>query len=300
MIERFQGALLGVALGDALGAPHEGGVIGGALWAVLGLGKGDLLRWTDDTQMTLVLAEALVDREGLNPDYLARRWADKAEWTRGYGPGAAKLLRRIRGGEDWRTANRSVFPNGSFGNGGAMRAAPLGLFYHRDVEELRGATEVATSITHAHPLGIEGGLLIARAVSLALEDPLDPSGFLETLHDFCTAEEYRSRLSLARGLLGETPSPSLVRKQLGCSIRAHESAVTAVYLFCRFRADFKEMMEFVVNLGGDTDTIGAMAGGIFGAFRGKGALPSDLLDRLEMREKIEELGEILHDCPARP
>lgn len=300
MIERFQGSMLGLALGDALGAPHEGALLGRALWKLLGAGKGDLLRWTDDTQMSVGLAESLIEREGLDPDHLAGHWAALMDPLRGYGAGAVRLLRRIRAGQDWRTANKAIFPDGSYGNGGAMRAAPLGLFFHRDLDELRRATELATSITHAHPLGIEAALLIARAVSMALEDPLDPGAFLDTLLDSCEAEEYRSRLSLVREWLDDPPDGSRVKERLGCSVLAHKSAVTAIYAFLHFRKDFKGMMGFIVGLGGDTDTIGAMAGGIFGAHGGKSALPGELLHRLETRERIEDLGRALHDCPGRP
>jgi len=156
--DRFTGAMLGLALADAIGAAYEGGLVAAA---------GQDLRWTDDTQMAKVLAHSLIEDGGLDPDRLAQRWAQAVEMSRGYGPGAYKLLGKIRAGADWREANKSVFPDGSFGNGGAMRAAPIGLYYHRDLPSLELAAEEAAEITHAHPLGIEGGRLIARATALA-------------------------------------------------------------------------------------------------------------------------------------
>jgi poly(ADP-ribose) glycohydrolase ARH3 len=213
---------------------------------------------------------------------------------RGYGPGARHLLELIREGEDWRTANQAVFPEGSFGNGAAMRAAPLGLFYHRDVGELLQATELASRITHAHPLGIEGGTLIARAVALALQDLREPEEFLAELGRSCKHDEYRGRLRVAHGFLDQEPDLRTVRKKLGRSVLAHESAVTAVYAFCRFPGDYAAMVEYVIQLGGDTDTIGAMAGGIFGALNGPTALPADTLEHLEQRREIEELARRLH------
>lgn len=278
--DRFVGSMLGLALGDALGAPHEGGPLGQAAWWLLGLGRGDLLRWSDDTEMALGLAISLAENRGVDPDRLARQWAENADWRRGYGPGAGKLLARIRNGEDWRSANRAVFPDGSFGNGAAMRAAPLGLFYHKDTEELARATALASSITHAHPLGIEGGVLIARATAMALEGGLD----LEALRESCREEEFRSRL----GIAGEEMDGRAVKRRLGTGIEAHRSAVTAVHVANRFR-EFGPMMEFVVSMGGDTDTIGAMAGGIFGARHGPGALPEEALSRLEERGWIERV-----------
>ncbi|MBI4600375.1 MAG: ADP-ribosylglycohydrolase family protein [Planctomycetes bacterium] len=295
--ERFVGSLLGLALGDSLGAPHEGGPVAQAAWWLLGLGKRGILRWTDDTQMALVLARSLAEKRGVDPDDLARRWAEALDPRRGYGPGTRKLLGRIRGGEDWRAANRAVFPEGSFGNGAAMRSAPLGLFFHRDLAALEREAALASSITHAHPLGIEGGVLIALAAALALEDPFDEARFVAGLRERCARPEIRNRLELA----GKPLSPAEVRKRLGCGVLAHESAVTAIHAFLRHRDDFLELQRFVVELGGDTDTIGAMAGGIFGAHRGASALPGEALARLEARDEIEraarELYRAWEGCP---
>lgn len=285
MEDRFVGSLLGLALGDAVGAPYEGGFGARLVWKVLGIGRGDVLRTTDDTEMAVGLARSLAEHRGVDPDALARSWAENASWSRGYGAGALALLARIQKGEDWRTANRAVFPDGSYGNGAAMRAAPLGLWYHSDPDALRKAAALASSITHAHPLGIEGGVLIARATAMALSDAID----LDALRAGCEHDEFRIRLARA----DEPMKPEVVARMLGCSIKAHGSAVTAVHVARRFDA-FAPMMEFVVAVGGDTDTIGAMAGGIFGARHGVSALPADLLCRLEDRAGIETTARSLY------
>jgi len=294
--DRFTGSLLGLALADALGARHEGGAFGAVAWWLAGGRARGLLRWTDDTEMAIGLAESLIARRALDPDHLARRWAEGMDPRRGYGSGARKLLERIRAGEDWRTANRGVFPDGSFGNGAAMRAAPLGLFFHRDLKALRQAADLASGITHAHPLGMEGGRLIAWAVALALriESPFDADAFLAALLDACELEEYRSRLQRVRMWLLDPPWLPEIRRHLGTSVLAHESSVTAIDAFCRYPSHFLAMMEHVIELGGDTDTIGAMAGGIFGARNGVSSLPEEWLGKLEMRDEIEALARRLH------
>ncbi len=298
--------MLGLALGDAMGAPHEGGFVGRFAWWVLGIGHGDLLRWTDDTQMAVVLAESLAEHGRVDADDLAKRWAWQMDGRRGYGPGTRKLLLRVLQGETWQAASRSVFPEGSFGNGAAMRAAPIGLFFHHDPEALRRAAELASSITHAHPLGIEGGVLIARATALALKAAVngtrpvggsiafDPDAFLVELAHGCTQVEFCNRLAAAR----QVQSPDDAAGRLGHGVLAHQSAVTAVLAFCRCSDDFMKLMEFVVAVGGDTDTIAAMAGGLFGALRGPKSLPSEFLDRLEDRSKIEASGRRLHHAWA--
>ncbi len=290
-LSRYRGCLLGHALGDAIGAKYEGGFAERLVWATLGLGRHRLLRTTDDTRMALGLAESLVEHGGLDADALARRWAADLDWRRGYGPGAARLLRLVAHGTPWQKASRSVFPDGSFGNGAAMRAAPLGLFFPAEEQRkvLVEAARLASSITHAHPLGMEGGVLLAVATALALEDDVD----LGVLARASQTEEYRERLAVA-ATLGDASGED-VRRRLGNTIRAHESAPTAVYVFVRFRdRAFPDLMEFVVELGGDTDTIGAMAGGLWGAARGVEALPADLLDRLEDRERIDAAARALH------
>ncbi len=283
--DRFVGCLFGLALGDAVGAPHEGGPGSRLAWRVLGVGRGGILRTTDDTEMAVILARSLAEHGGVEPDALAREWAAGAHWSRGYGPGARRLLQRIRAGEDWREANRSVFPDGSFGNGAAMRSAPIGLWYHRDPQALASAAALASSITHAHPLGIEGGVLVARATAMALGGDLD----LEALRAGCREEMFRTRLARA----GEDMDADEVARVLGHWMSAQESAVTAVHVARRFDA-FVPLMEFVISLGGDTDTIGAMAGAIFGARHGIEALPPDLLDRLEDRPGIESTARALY------
>ena len=110
--DQFEGCLLGLALGDALGAPLEGGVVERFVWRLIGRTKNGEMRWTDDTQMSLDLAESLIAKGAVDPDDLAQRFARSYRWSRGYGPGAAKLLKRIARGSNWRAVNRSVFADG--------------------------------------------------------------------------------------------------------------------------------------------------------------------------------------------
>lgn len=277
--ERFVGCLLGLALGDACGAPLEGGLIERAVWRLICLPGGGTLRWSDDTQMALGLAESLAEKKGLDLDALALSWARAAQWSRGYGPGALKVLRRVRAGEDWRSARTAVYPEGSWGNGGAMRSAPLGLFFARRLAELDKAAAEAAGITHAHPLGIEGAVLIARAAALLLEGAA-PEGLLETLAAGA-GPEYRAALQAER---------------LKTGTAAVESVPAALRAFAGFPRDFEGLLAFVAGLGGDVDTVGAMAGALFGTLNGPAALPPQLLARLEARERLEAAARAL--CAA--
>ena len=126
--DRITGSILGLALGDAFGAPHEGGILERLLWSLLGR-RGGRRRWTDDTRMSLDIMESLIACNRIDQDDLSRRFAQSYQWSRGYGPGAARLLKRIRKGESWQEVVYSVYPDGSFGNGAAMRAPVVGLFF---------------------------------------------------------------------------------------------------------------------------------------------------------------------------
>ena len=166
--DRFAGCLLGLALGDVMGAPREGGVAERLAWRVLGRTPDGRMRWTDDTQMTLALSESLIAQQGLVLGDAALRMARAHQWRRGYGPGAAKVLARIRRGEPWASASRSVYPNGSYGNGGAMRVAPLALWFAPDAAAVWQAARDSAAITHAHEAAQWGAGAMALAVRTAL------------------------------------------------------------------------------------------------------------------------------------
>src|SRR5262249_33474168 len=133
--DRFRGCLLGLALGDALGAPFEGEP---ANFITTRYPTRELLfeklteetrYYTDDAQMMIGVAEALAqDGEILEPTLRARFAANYVP-HRGYGRGARKVLEAMEEGEDYQTIAEKMFPGGSFGNGAAMRVAPVGLLF---------------------------------------------------------------------------------------------------------------------------------------------------------------------------
>ena len=298
--DRIRGAVLASALGDAFGAPYEGGFLEQLLWRILGRQKGKR-RWTDDTQMSVDVIKSLLACKRVDQDDLAQRFAHSYRWSRGYGPGAAKLLKRIRQGEHWQLAHRAIYANGSFGNGGAMRAAPVGLFYGtEDKEKLIQAVQAATRITHAHPVGLDGAVLIALTVALMFQGASVPEIFKQVRLSLETMDML-NRLAVAEQLLLPTHSPysshlpaptQQVASELGNGIRAKDSCVTALYIGLALReAPFSRLLSYTREVGGDTDTIGAMAGAIWGAACGYRQLPQELLQELEQRHFLEELAQ---------
>lgn len=290
------GCLLGLALGDAYGARFEGGFLERSLWSFIGTTRQGERRWTDDTQMTIDLVESYLETGGVDQDDLAIRFARSYRWSRGYGPGTARVLKRIAAGVPWQQATRSVHTNGSFGNGAAMRAPVIGLIYVNQPKELCSAAQRSAVVTHAHPLAIEGAVLIALATAAVVREEAT-TAVIEMALETLAQPDLVDRLRIARDWLasGQNVERREVVRNLGTGIAAQASCVTAVYLALRFREQpIMDLLDFVAKCGGDTDTIGAMAGAIWGAANGRDRLPETWLSRLEQRDRITLLSEALH------
>lgn len=285
--DKYTGCLLGLAYGDAMGAPYEGGIIERLVWRFIGKTADGCRRWTDDTQMSLDIAESILAKGALFQDDLAQRFAQSYDWKRGYGPGAARILKLIRRGYSWRDAVHCVYRDGSFGNGAAMRAPVLALFFPDSLDKLVVNTRAASEITHSHPVGIDGAVLIALATSQLLANR-SIEEVCEVVISHCQTDEMRKPLQKAVDWLqhNSRPAASEVVKQLGNGITAQKSCVTALYIALRFiDSGFLDMMNFIIDAGGDVDTIGAMAGSLWGSFNGSSGLPAV---KIEDGARIEE------------
>lgn len=291
---QYLGCFLGLATGDALGAPFEGGLLERLIWRLIGKTRDGCLRWTDDTQMALDLAESLLANGSLFQNDLATRFAQSYRWSRGYGPSTAKLLKCVCGGADWRSAARKIYPDGSFGNGAAMRAPILALFFTDSLDALVENTRSASQVTHSHPIGVDGAVLLAVATRQLLARQAVPE-VLKTVAACCQTSEILSPLKEATSWLedGSSAPAREVAERLGNGMTAQKSCVTALYIALRFlEKDFNAMMTFIIACHGDVDTIGSMAGALWGVYNGCQQLP---LVKLEQRELIENTARRLAD-----
>jgi poly(ADP-ribose) glycohydrolase ARH3 len=296
---KFVGSLVGSAVGDALGGSFEGS------WFSEAKIEGCSGRWTDDTHMMIGVAESLVANKGFDGSHMAQTFIKNYEqepW-RGYANGPPRVFRWIRSGVAWNEAAKRLFGGaGSYGNGAAMRVAPVGVFYHNDPEELRSVAYDQSRITHVHELGMEGAAIQAYAVALAVNanssSEIDSHNFLKKLKGFTHNEVYRRKLERAWKLLGETNKVRVAR-ELGNGIEAYNSVPTAIYCFVRNWNSFEDSVLYAVSLGGDTDTIGAMTGAISGAYHGAEAISEQWKSRLERGDYIEELAEELWFIKSR-
>lgn len=295
MEKKFLGSLLGAAIGDALGASREGHALASQreLEAMPKILRP--LRYTDDTHMTIGVAESLVECRGFDGAHMAQRFVNNylAEPWRGYGPGPPRVFRLLRHGEAWDKAAAHIYPGGSFGNGAAMRVSPVGLLFWNDPVKLREVACQTSLITHSHILGMEGAALQARAVALAVaedpDNPLDVDSFITTLLDFTTEDAYLRKIARFASLLKHPEDRETVVEQLGHAIEAFESVPTAIFAFLSHPHDFVSTVIYAVSLGGDTDTIASMAGAISGAYLGIDAISAEWRKHLENQDYISEL-----------
>ena len=297
LADRFAGCLLGLAVGDSFAAPFEG-VPDWFIFAEHGLPErfmqfplNDPMRYTDDTEMMIGVAETLADLGHIDAEHLMSRFVANYTADRGYGRGARKILDAARAGEDWNTIAEKNFPGGSLGNGAAMRVAPVGLLFHRDFDRVWDEAAKSARPTHRHPVGIEAAQVMALAVAIAVRsDSIERKPFLKQLRERVVTEEIGWALDTAIGLRkGDQYSV------LGSGLEAHRSVVTAIALFAVEGGDFMRAVGRCIALGDDTDTLSAMAGALCGALHGLSAVP--YVDKLEDGERgrshIRELAERL-------
>lgn len=295
---KILGSLMGTGVGDALGASLEGWrrVDSDEVRALAE--KRHTLIYTDDTHMMIGVAESLIEKKGFDGEHMTSRFMENygREPFRGYGPGPPRVFRMIKGGEAWDKAAERLYGGGSFGNGSAMRIAPVGVFYYDDIAKLKEIAYKSSQITHAHELGKEGAALQAYAIALATQaDPslaLQGNEFLRKLTHFVKHEVYKQKLKSIKELLGEKDRSKVVA-ELGHGIEAFNSVPTAIYSFLSHPNSFEEAVIYAISLGGDTDTIGAMTGAISGAYLGIEAIPSKWQQKLENRDYLTELADRL-------
>lgn len=303
--DRFVGCLIGLAVGDALGAHFEGQ---SAEYIrrryrtpdelISSPPKGELW-YTDDTQMAIGVAETLIACGRIDEEEICQRFAANYRPQRGYGRGARVILDTMLDGGDHKFWAANHFPGGSFGNGAAMRVAPVGLMFAHDATLVWDQARQSALPTHVHPLGIEGAQVLATAVALASTGfELDREAYFGTIAEKCSSAEYSGPLTRAARI---TDASDLVL--FGNGIDATSSVVTAIACFGLTPNSYSETIANAILLGGDTDTIAAMAGAVSGAFLGRSAIPAHLVDRLENRyqgrDYIEQLATQLLEARAQ-
>jgi poly(ADP-ribose) glycohydrolase ARH3 len=322
--DQLTGLILGQALGDALGfvveshPPEEAREFVGG-WLRIGR-AGDRShrdfpfgQYSDDTQLARELLRSFLDAGGWSPSTFAARVAelfrDRREVGAGKGTRAAAL--RLLMGVPW---HESGTPAPYAGNGSAMRAGPLGILIPESAAMCHAARE-QSQITHRDPRCAAGAVAVAGAVAIgARREPIEPRAFLGELAQWAEAEDrsvaeairdLASWVSLdpaaaARHVHGAGLDPAHIDRWQGISAFVTPSVLWSLYAFLRSPDDYWETICTAIEVGGDTDTMAAMAGAMSGARLGPDALPRALLGRLTDRGEWDALAltELAHGVAA--
>lgn len=292
--ERMWLALEGLSLGDAFGERFFGppGVVASRI-AARDVPKGEWV-WTDDTAMALSVCEVLEAHGRIDADALARAFARRfaAEPGRGYGGGAREILLDIGLGTPWELAAGRVFDGqGSMGNGGAMRAAPVGAYFAEDVGRVVEEARRSAQVTHSHEDGQAGAVAIAVAAALVVNGTRGDALLREVLPHVPRGE---TRDGLLRALeVPATTTPEAAAEVLGSGKRVLSWDTVPFALWCAARHldDFEEAMWCTVAGLGDRDTTCAIVGGVVALRVGRRGLPSAWLARREPLSRPREHGQ---------
>ncbi|MGY5959202.1 ADP-ribosylglycohydrolase family protein [Kosakonia sp. BK9b] len=288
LIERYQGCLLGLAAGDAVGTtvefspkdsfPPVSDMVGGGPFH---LQAG---QWTDDTSMALCLAESLLSCHGFDAKDQMNRYLNWWKW--GYlsstghcfdiGMTVAGALQKFAndgepfaGSSDPRTA----------GNGSLMRLAPVVLWYYPDVTQALEYAEASSRTTHAAPEAVASCRLFAQMLINALNG--------KNKHDIVTAipqlPEPEKLRHIAEGRYLQKSRADIFGT--GYCVQSLEAA-----LWCFMQGhDFEETILLATNLGDDADTTAAIVGQLAGAYYGVKGIPQPWREKLWQCEDIESM-----------
>ncbi len=304
-MEQALGMIYGLALGDALGAPVE-------FWELKGIrerygpdGIQELpspALFTDDTQMTLAVAEALVATghqdlgaimAAISQNFVV--WLHSPENNRSPGGACLYGARQLEKGVPWWKSGK---PN-SKGCGAVMRVAPIGYLYQHDLAKLRQVAAASAMATHLHPAAQLGAMAAAFLVKLALDrvppEVMLPALELETHGQVREFDQALTRLEEALGM----SSPDAALAHIGEGWVAEEAVMVALYCFLLSPDDFLATIRRGANIKGDSDSIASIAGGLSGAYLGFQALPPDWVTRVEKSEYLADLAHRLAEIKGR-
>jgi ADP-ribosyl-[dinitrogen reductase] hydrolase len=286
VLDRAVGAVVASAAGDALGAPYEFGPPRPDARCALEGGGGFQWKpgeWTDDTQLALAILGPMSEGH-VDPTRMGRAMI---EWfatsPRDVGVQTASVLRRARHGlplRDAAAAYQAENPDAA-GNGALMRTAPIALGHLGDRAAIAELARDVAALTHPHADSIEACVLWALAVDRAIAsasptEAFDWRGAIEEGLDFVRGDrrdEWRARIDASVG-----HDPSEWYRTNGWVVAAFQAAIAAITSTpvpdsatpCDHLAD---ALRAVARGGGDTDTVGAIAGGLLGARWGASAVP---------------------------
>lgn len=323
--EQVVGSIVGLAVGDALGHPTEfrsraqileafgpGGVtdfvgIKDERWAgsrpyIAGRGHPPGT-FTDDTQMTIALAEGLLEAGGdasldQQMEAVGRwfvRWARSPDNNRAPGGTCMAGCANLERGVSWRIAGVAD----SKGCGSAMRVAPIGLLYPDDLDRVEEVARASSLLTHRHDAGVEGAAAAALMVALALRGD-GPSAVYDEVMRRCAGRsaDFRTCMEKLPAALEQPPGEALSSRGLGEAWVAEEAVASAMYCFFLHPDDFVAGVLCGVNTDGDSDSIATIAGSVLGARLGAQAIPEKWRRDVEDADALVALADRIFERAA--
>jgi ADP-ribosyl-[dinitrogen reductase] hydrolase len=287
--DRLAGCLVGLAVGDALGAPLEflprdqvrkrfpqglREMTASSLW-----NKGE---YTDDTQMALLIAESLLQNEGFVASDIAKRFQEWARAAKDVGIQTRAVVNMAGYAEDPERCARKYYtdhPDSSAGNGALMRCAPIALFCLSSIEELIEMSRASGRVTHQDPKAQSSCVILngciraaicndvrdARAEVLALV----PDSERTTWHQLERIENYREQEIASSGYTVHT--------------------LEAAFWSFLTTESYEHAVVRAANLGDDADTVAAVCGALAGAYYGYSAIPERWREQLQDEARIREV-----------
>lgn len=325
-LDRALGALYGVALGDAMGMPGELwprariGVHFGWIDTFLPGPDGHFIvdgypagRFTDDTQQTIMLAQAIIAGGGQTKGEVVAEhlvaWADRVGASEGnfLGPSSERAIGLLRKGAPIEEAGVRGDTNGA-----AMRITPVGVLVpSNDTDRLVQQVVQACRPSHFTDVAITGAAMIAAAVSAGIDTGSAGAAAAAAAEVIAPASAFgnpapgaslQRRLDMALDIVDSSADDDAVLQELydvvGAGVATTEAVPTALAVALRAKGDPVRAAILCANLGGDTDTIGAMATGISGAIAGVSAIPADLIATLESANDLSMLRDLARDLVA--
>ncbi|KAK2732654.1 hypothetical protein FQN55_004035 [Onygenales sp. PD_40] len=311
---RIKGSIFGVAVTDALGGPVEF-MTRGSFPRVTGFQHNDTFNvppgtWTDDTSMTLCLAKSLIDHKGTFVPQAALRnyinWyqhgylsatgdcfdigatTTKALWIwSDYFDSATHLDKNDPEGHKpgQPAINKDLMREVFCGNGSLMRVAPIGLAYSHDLSLAVANATVSSSVTHPYPTCAECCVIYTKLIVQTLNGARKEDLAVEIANTTFADPKVKQRLSRYASIADWENTDDSEIKSSGYVVSTLEAALWAFFTTSTFREGALD----VVNLGYDADTVGAVYGGLAGAFYGMESIPTEWIDGVQKKEIVDEI-----------
>jgi len=225
--------------------------------------------WTDDTQMALSVVAVLAAHGEIVPDALAQSFAAHFDPSRGYGPSMGRALRQIQSGADWRVVVQEAFGGqGSYGNGSAMRAGPIGAYFAPDLERVVMQAQRSSLVTHTHPEAVAGAVAVAVASALCARSAatgrqVSALAFLDEVQAWLPPSEVAGKIRRARDMpVRASLTFAVSTLGNGVQLSAQDTVPFALWCASRHLDDVEAALWLTVSAGGDRDTLCAIVGSI--------------------------------------